>query len=361
MKKIALSLAVLFLAAASVFAQADLQVLAIVKLNKSESITVKQLKSRVNIYQKQTKTPLTLEQKHMVLDNLIEERLMYQAAQKAGISIPDSYVDQYFAQAMSQSVGMNVTEKQLAEIVQKTQGITLDELLVRDVGMNAVDYKAYLKTQLMIQQYVVQQKQAEMQKVAATDEEIRMFYESNKASFVMNDTMKAFLMLVPKGANADAAKNKANDLRNKFVDKKLTIEQLVVQANAQDSGYQAGELMLAKTEQVANAYGFSYQGLLSLFEKADGFVTDVQETPVDFRIVAVEKKYPAKMLSISDSVQPESTVTVYQYINQNLSYQKQMQYLQTAAQEMANQINTSVNVEWKKTGDELNKLLNWSN
>ena len=362
MKKILLSALMLLTLAGSVFAQADLQPLVVVKLNKNESITVKQVKNRSVIFEKQYNIKTTLEDRKKIVDTLVEEKLMLQAAAKAGVTVPDSGVDQYFIQYMTSQLGQNFTsEKEIADYVKKVSGTSLDEALVQQIGMNSTEYKAYLKNQLIIQQYVVQQKQAEMQKVAATDEEIRMFYESNKASFVMNDTIKAFLMLVPKGANADAAKNKANDLRNKFVDKKLTVEQLVVQANAQDSGYQAGELMLAKTEQVANAYGFSFQGLLSLFEKADGFVTDVQETPVDFRIVAVEKKYPAKMLSISDSVQPESTVTVYQYINQNLSYQKQMQYLQTAAQEMANQINTSVNVEWKKTGDELNKLLNWSN
>ena len=84
----------------------------------------------------------------MVLDALIEERLILQAAQKIGLSIPDSAVDQYFIQSMSQQVGANVTEKELNDLILKTQGVTLDELLTAQVGMNVAEYKTYLKNQL---------------------------------------------------------------------------------------------------------------------------------------------------------------------------------------------------------------------
>ena len=175
MKKIALTLMILLLAGASVFAQSDLQVLAVVKYNKNESITVKQLKTRCEVYRKQLNRVLTLEEKKSTLDSLINEKLMLQAAQKEGITIPDSYVDQYFAQAMSQSVGRAITEKELSDYVKKTEGITLDELLLKQMGMNVADYKSFLKNQLMMQQYVVQKNSAELQKVSPSDDEIRMF------------------------------------------------------------------------------------------------------------------------------------------------------------------------------------------
>lgn len=361
MKKILLSVLMLLSVAGMAFAQADLQPLVVVKLNKNESITVKQLKTRVGTYEKQVGQTLSADDRKKVLDSLIEEKLMIQAAVKAGVSIPDSSVDQYFAQWMSQQVGQNLTEKELGDLVKKTQGITLDELLSNQVGMNVAEYKAYLKSQLIIQQFVIQSKQAEIQKVTASDEEIRMFYESNKASFVMNDTLKCFLVVVPKANDIDAARNKISELRNKYTEKKMTADQIIVQANIEGSGYQAGEAFVPKTDVAAAAYGFVYSGLVELFEKAEGYVTEAQETPTDFRFVVVEKKFNAKMLGLSDSVQPEATFTVYQYINQNLTQQKQMAYLQTAAQELANSLNTPVNVEWKKSGDDLTKLLSWGN
>ncbi len=359
MKKIALSVLLLFASIGLAFAQSDLQVLTVIKYNKSESITVKQLKARCETYQKQMGKKLSVEERKMVLKSLTEERLILQAAQKAGITIPDSQVDQYFMQGMSQQIGANVTEKELNELLKKQQNMSLDELLQQQVGMNVVEYKAYLKNQLIAQQYILQQKQAELQKVAPTDEEIRTFYESNKASFVWNDMIKFFMIIVPKGDDADKALTKANDLRNKYVEKKLTADQITVQSKIEGSGYQAGELLLPKTNIGADSIGMSYQGLLLLFGKEEGFVTDVQETSADYRIVVVGKKYDAKMLSISDVVQPETTVTVYEYIRSNLAQQKQMLYVQQAAQEIADSLNKPEYVEEKKSGAALDKLLAW--
>lgn len=359
MKKIALTLMILLLAGASVFAQSDLQVLAVVKYNKNESITVKQLKNRCEVYRKQLNRALTLEEKKSTLDSLINEKLMLQAAQKEGITIPDSYVDQYFAQAMSQSVGRSITEKELSDYVKKTEGITLDELLLKQMGMNVADYKSFLKNQLMMQQYVVQKNSAELQKVSPSDDEIRMFYESNKSSFVWNDIVKVLMVVVEKGSNADQAKLKLGDLLNKYKDKKLTSQQIALQSESDGSGYQAGEILVPKNETSALGLGMPFENLLYLFTQEEGFVSDIQETDKDYRFISVLKKYNAKMLSLSDIVQPETTVTVYDYIRSNLAQQKQMAYVQTAAQEMSKTLNTSENVEMKKTGAALDKLLDW--
>ena len=73
----------------------------------------------------------------------------------------------------------------------------------------------------------------------------------------------------------------------------------------------------------------------------------------------VVKKYDAKMLGLSDVVQPDSTTTVYDYIRSTLGEQKVMQYYTVAAQEIAVGLDTADNVERKKTGDALTKLLSW--
>ena len=116
MKRLAFGLA-LFLATAVLFAQNDLQALAVVKLNKSETITLKQLKNRVEMYQKQNGvSSFTVDQKKDILNALIDEKLVVQAAQKAGMQITDSQVNQYFLQSVSQQFGQQVTEAQFADI-----------------------------------------------------------------------------------------------------------------------------------------------------------------------------------------------------------------------------------------------------
>lgn len=359
MKKIFLALLVFMTASMSLFAQADLQVLAVVKLNKSESITVKQVKSRVATYEAQYGKAFTPEERKLVLDAMIEEKLILQSAAKEGLSIPDSTIDQYFLQSMSQQIGQMVTEKELNELVQKAYGKSLDDLLKAQVAMNTAEYKNFLKNSLIVQQYVVKAKQEELQKVAPTDADIRAFYENNKTSFVWNDMMKLFMARVEKGNDPDAAKLKCNDLRNKIVEKKLTMDQVEVQANLPDSGYQAGNLLVQKTEPFALNLGMTYPSLLTLFSQKEGFVSDLQETEIDYRVFVVSKKYDAKILAISDVVQPETTVTVYDYIRNNLTQQMQMQAVQIAGKELAVSLNTPETVEMKKTGDALLKLLDW--
>lgn len=360
MKRISLALMILLVFIGSAFAQADLQVLSVVKLNKSESITVKQLKTRVEMYQKQMGRELAVSEKKDVLKTLVEEKLVLQAAQKAGITSPDSTVDQYFVQTLCQQIGINVqTEKELDDAIRQNTNSSLDDFLQKQTGMKIVDYKTQIKNTLTIQQYVMSLRQKEIQGIAASDDEIRSFYESNKSQFVWNDMMKMFIVLVPKGNDANAAKLKANDLRNKYIDKKLTKEQILIQAEDKNSGYQAGETIAANTQQIANSLGMDYQLLRSLFTQPDGFASDIFETATDYRFIHVGKKYSAKLLAIGDIIQPETTVTVYDYIRSNLTQQKQTQYLNTAAQEISNSLNTPENVEAKKTGDALDKLLDW--
>ena len=361
MKKIIAVLSIMMFAATAVFAQADLQPLAVVKLNKNESITLKQLKTRCEAYEKQIGRALTVEERKQVLDTLIEETLMVQAATKAGVSIPDSAVDQYFSQSMSQSIGVSVTEKELDEILKQQQGKSLDEVLVEQTGMNRADYKKHLKNVLLMQQYVVQKNQAEIQKVAATDEEIRMAYESNKSSFVWNDMVKMLLVIVPKESNPEAAKQKTTDFLTKYKNKTLTAEQIAVQSQAEGSGFKAGLGVFPKTEAAANGLGMPLQNLIFVFTQGEGYTSDVEETATDYRFISVIKKYDAKMLAIGDLVQPETTVTVYDYIRANLTQQKQQIYMNNAASTAAKELHTAENVDMKKTGAALDKLLDWGN
>ena len=360
MKKIILALTVFLMAMGTVFAQSDIQPLVVVKYNKSESITVKQLKTRCDFWEKQNAgQKLTLDQKKQMLDMLINEKLILQAAAKAGITVPDSSVDQYFMQQMSQSVGAVVTEKQLNDELKKQKNTTLDEELVAQTGLNVAEFKAYLKNQLIMQQYVISQHQNELQSVGPTDAEIRAYYEGNKASFVWSDMVRLFIVGVAKENNADAAKNKITELRNKYVDKKMTKEQMITQAQISGSGYVAQEGLLPKTEAGAASIGLTYASILGLYEQNIGYLSDVTETEEAYLFLALTGKYAAKLLTLSDVLTPDSTVTVYEYIKQALTSQYQQAYLTQVATEESEKLNKPEYVERKKTGVALDKLLNW--
>lgn len=360
MKRIALGVTLFLAVAAGAFAQSDLQPLAVVKLNKSETITLKQLKNRANFIQKQYRVEnLPVEQKQALLENLIAEKLITQSAAKEGLSVTDSQVDDAFLRPFSQQLGMNVTKSQLEDLIKKQTGQSLDDYIKEFSGMSMAEYKAYLKNQIIVQQYVFSKKKAEIDAIAATDEEIRKAYEMNKSSFVWNDMIKLFLVMVPKESNDMAARALATELRNKYEKDPKKADEI---KNSSENGknYRAGELTIAKTAQQAQQLGWSIDKMNELFEKTSGYVSDVTETSADYQFYAVIKKYDAKMLAIGDSVQPDASVTVYDYLKGNITAQKQNQYFTAAAQEISKELDTSSNVDRKKTGDALTKLLsNW--
>ena len=359
MKRFAIALFALFMSAA-VFAQSDLQVLAVVKLNKNESITVKKLKTRVEMYEKQRGTALSVDDRKKVLDALIQEKLVLQAAQKAGVTLTDSAVEQMFLQQVSsQLLGRTVTQSELEEVVKQETNLSLDDFMKQQIGMSVEEYKTYLKNQTIVQQHIMRQRENELKAVAATDEEIRSFYELNKSSFVWTDMMKLFLVVVPKSNDGEAARVKADDLYKKLKEKKLSSNQITVESKKENSGFQSGEILINKNQTSAQQLGISYTDLISLFSNEKDYISNVSEFDTHFQFYMIIKKYDAKLLGLSDVVQPDSTTTVYDYIRSSLGQQKVMQYFTIAAQEIAEGLDKEENVERKKTGDALTKLLTW--
>lgn len=346
-----------FLFVTGVFAQEDLQVLALVKLHKSETITVKELKTRVAMIEKQRGVKTTAADREKVLDALIQEKLVSQAAYKEGISVSDSTVDRYFISQFTQSP--SVSERELEEELKKQTGMSMEKYVRENLGISVSEMKAYLKNQLAAQQYVIQKNQGKLQGISPSDSEIRAFYELNKASFVWTDMAKLFVVMVAKGKDTEKARVKANELLKSYKNKKKSASEIAVESRKEGSSFQAGEVLVNKTQSSAGELGLSYEKLLDLFKHQAGYITEVIEHPEAFIFCGVIKKYAAKMLSIDDVVQPESTMVVYEYIRNALSQRKQMEFLATAAAESAKALDTKANVDRKKTGKALEKLLSW--
>lgn len=364
MKRFALSVGFLIGIVSFACAQNDLQPLVSIKLNKTESITLKQLKSRVESYQiqaAQAGSPMTLtvDQRKELLESMIDEKLIVQAAAKAGLSVTDTQVNQYFMSSISSQVGQELTEAQFIDLIKQQSGMTIDDYMKAQVGMSLTEYKAYLKNQLISQQYIMAQKQSELQGISPTDSEVRAFYEMNKSSFVQNDILKVFLVVVPKTDNRDTANTKAVELYNDLKNKKLTFDQLKVQGRDEKSGFQAGDMYISKTSQAASQLGIDFNSLVNLFTNDAGYISSLNETDTDFQFYTIREKYNAKILSLSDIVQPDTTVTVYEYIKTNLAQQKQSEFLVSAVKEITDSLRTSENYQMIKSGDALTKLLSW--
>ena len=357
MKKFFVTTVVLFVCAFSLFAQNNLQPLATVKLNKSETITLGQLKSRVDLYQRQTGTTLTFEQKKEILNAMIDEKLVVQSAAKAGITLTDAQVNEYYLNYLAQMVGKQVTENEFADMVKTETGKTYEVFMKEQTGMTVAEYKKYLKEQMIANQYILSLKEKEVNAVTVSDDEVRNFYEINKTSFVQSDTLKMLLVIAQKNGDPSAAKTRATSLNSDLKAKKTTAEKI---KQGTGSGYDAGDFYVAKNATAAAQLGMDYNSLLEMFKKDKGFISEVTETDTDFQFWQILEKHNAKMLGLSDVVQPGTSVTVYEYIKENLKNQKQSQILATGVSELSKSLRTDTkSFKIEKKDDALEKLLTW--
>ncbi len=356
----------LFICAISAFlvgavsAQSDLQPIANVKLQKTEPITLKQLKSRVEAYQKELNRVMTVDERKKVLDTLINERLVVQAAEKDGIKVNDSEVNQNFVTMISQQVGKNVTEAEFSQLIKQQTGMSVDDFMKAQNGMTLAEYKTFLRSQLLAQRYVMAKKQTEIQSLSGpADADIRSYYEVNKQNFVQPDMVKLFLVVVAKGDNPASAKTKASDLQKQLKDQSVSTAEIKVRSQAQASGYEAGDLYINKNQTAAKQLGISMDNLLKIFNMNINDVSDVTETNTDFQCFVVQDKYAAKILAISDVVKPGSNVTVYEYIKNNLLLQLQNKAVSDALAQLINDLRKPENYQMLKTGADLDKALSW--
>lgn len=343
-----------------VFAQSDIQVIANVKLQKSEPITLKQLKSRVEAYQKELGRAMTIDERKKVLDTLINERLVVQAAEKEGIKVVDSEVTQNFNQMISQQVGKSVTEAEFGQLIKQQTGLGIDEFMKSQNGMTLAEYKTFLKSQLIAQRFVMTKKQSDIQNIPGpSDAEIRSYYELNQQNFVQTDMVKLFLVVVPKGDSAPTADTKLRELQKQLREKPASAPEIKIRSQAANSGFQAGDLYINKNQTASKQLGISMDSLLKIFKMSINEVSDVTETTEDFQCFIVQEKYPAKILSISDVVKPGTTVTVYEYIKNNMIAQSQNSAVNDALVQLINDLRKPENFQILKSGSDLDKLLTW--
>jgi len=364
MKKLAIGTFMILAGLFAATAQASLyQQLAVVKITDTEVITVKEVKDIVDTQEKEAGRKLTPQERAQTYETIINQKLILQAAKKAGVTATASEIDQAFLANISQQLNLTrvYSEKELNDLVMANKKMSFSEFVKDQTGMSVDEVKnMIIRPDLIWRRYLLTQNQADLQKIAATDKEIRDYYELNKTQFIRPDSLKMFLVAVPKEGDPQAARIKIEGLLKDVKSGKKTIEQM--RRDGQDpkaSGYGAADLFLMKVQQHAAQLGVSYERLLQIFDEGLNKPSEIMDAGEVWQFYEILEKYPFKALEISDVVRPESTQTVYETIRGVVTQSKQMAFLEQKRQEIIKSLNTPENVTRKKTGDDLIKLLSW--
>jgi len=314
--------------ATSGFSQADLQPAAIVNLTKSEPITVKQFRTEVERMEKTAGRVLTQSERVQVLDVIINEKLVIQAAERDKVSITENEINQQmqqFRSGMSQQLGRQVTDAEFAQAVRSESGLEMPA------------FREQVQRQLLIQKYLMTKKENVINSFRPpTEEDIRTQYNLLRSQFVRPETVRFSMIQVPYGPDAASrvkAKELADSLKKEIGTSPSKFDEVVARGQAPNSGFQAGDAgFMPRNMEAQSVVGQEFINVA--FSLKQGEVSRLMEGTAGFQIIKVTENYSMKNLELDDIFQLGSRTTVREYIGQVLSAEKQQAIITQASQEL---------------------------
>jgi len=321
------------LTAFSVFSQSNLlQPAATVNLIRTEAITVGQLRTEVLRFEQSAGRTLTQAERLQVLDVMINERLVIQAAERDRVLISDNEVTQQVTalrNQLAQQIGRQPTDAEYAQAV------------MNDFGLEVNAFREALRKQLLTQKYLLHKKSDLLNSVRApTDAEILTEYNLLRSSLMRPETIRITMIQVPYGADA-AARTRARTLADQLVreinNNPATFDAVVQRGAAPNSGFQAADAgYIPRTQEARNYLGQAFMDVA--FNLRQGQVSQLIEGLQGFQIIKVTENHAAKLLELTDVYQLGTRVTVREYIGQLMLEARQTTVTNQASAELITEL-----------------------
>lgn len=317
----------LTLVSAGITAQVLDRPVAVVRLRETVNIGRRQVDAQIALFEQQLGRPLQPSEKRQILDALVNDELLLQAASAAGVRVTQEEIQNYLAlqrQQVSQEVGQQLTEDQFRRLVEQ------------QTGKPWSDFLADVSDELIKLKYVRDMRQELFARAAnVTDAEIRDFYEEQATSFT-NPAMVSFRhVYVDLRGKSDQERQEARTVletyRRQIRSGSITFEALERRAiddvaiSADNFGY-----LLRNDPRSQQLLGRAF--IDGVFGLSEGEVAGVLESNVALHIVYVTDRRSARILELDDPVLPGQTVTVRQQIRNRLAVQKEQQALAAAVE-----------------------------
>jgi len=316
------------------FSQSGLQPAATVNLIRTEQITVGQLRTECDRMEKAASRSLTAAERRQVLDVMINERLVMQAAERDRVSVTENEVNSQIQQlraAMAQSLGRQPTDAEFAQAIQSESGLEMPA------------FREQMRRQMIVQKYLIHKKGDLINSIKVpTDAEILAEYNLLRGELVRPETIRFSMIQVPYGPDA-ASRTRARTLVDRLhreIGSDLSkFDDVASRSVAPDSGYQAGDAgYLPRNQEARQVVGQAFMD--AAFALRQGQVSRVIEGLQGFQIIKVTENYAVKNLEINDLIQLGTRITVREYIGQLMLTQRQQAILAQASQELVSELRT---------------------
>jgi parvulin-like peptidyl-prolyl isomerase len=337
MKRIALLALFSCLSAMLGFAQADLQPVAIVNLIRSVPITVKQFRTEVERVERATQRKLNDEQRRQVLDGLINEQLVVQAAERDRITVADSEINRQIDQlraSMVQTIRRQPTDAEFATAIRN------------EYGLEMAAFRDQIRRQTVMQRYLYEKKKDIIDNVRApTDAEISNHYNNNRTQFIRPETIRLQVIQVSYGLDATArtrARELADRLAREIGTNTVRFNESFRTGQTGNSGYQAGDVgYVFRIQETAQQLGDEFVNVA--FSLKEGEVSRLIEGRDGYQIFKVTETLPMKTLELDDVLQPMpgppalqlgTPITVRNFIRAGITQERQNEALVKATEEL---------------------------
>jgi parvulin-like peptidyl-prolyl isomerase len=323
--------------ALSVFAQEVVdRPVAIVKLYRTEVISASKLNRTVEVFESESGQTMTQEDKLFLLDNMIWEILIMQAAENEDITVTnDDVINNALNNFMAQT-GMPATQQDFRLAIEQ-QGIDFDQ------------YIDYMRRQMIVQLYVTEMKKENFQEAAQpTEAEIQTFFDNNSQEFI-NPTMirisHIFFPTYDQDASAmSGIQTRAEDAYRRIQGGSSFESVMQSVPLSADSPVQHGDLGYAARGNPDVVMIFGEDFMTRIFTMDVGDIGLVQSR-IGFHIVKVTDFRERRFLDLDDPISPNDQATVRDYIYNIILQNKIQMIFQQSYQEVIDELTEMAEIQ----------------
>jgi peptidyl-prolyl cis-trans isomerase SurA len=343
MKRHWLCVLALLLVTPGVFAQVIDKPVATVKLSKVEAISVKQFRQKIDEIEARTKSQLSPDDRRKLLDLLISEILITQAAAMENITVSQAELDGRIELARkSGGMGLNLN-RELTDVEFRT--------LLQQSGLTWEEYVDQLRKAVLQQKYVMQKKKAAFDKIAPPSEaEIEDFYQSNKTAFVVPDMVRFKHVYIDTRNLAtkeerDKARARAEDIQRELRNGASFDDLVVKYSDDKSSRYKGGDFGYLRRDDQARKQLLGRDFFEAPFKMEVGQISGVLQSNIGFHIIRLTEKTPFRLLELDDPIPPQDSSTVREQISAQLLQRKQADYYQQALEDLLAELKKKANIK----------------
>jgi len=330
----------------SVFAQSfDLKTVAVVNLIRSVPITGRQLRSEIEYRERVVGQPLPPAQRIDVLDDMINELLVLQAAERDRIIITENEVNQNVQQLrgmLAQNLNRQPTD---AEFTQ---------LLRNEFQMDEATYRDRIRKQLVLQKYIMTKKE-NLLKTAQnlpnpSEDEISYLFNMRRQELVRFQTVEFSYIQIPFGQDA-TARTRARELGERLI-REIGSDpskfDSVADRASTSAGYMSEMGTVPRHEVAVERFGRNF--VEEAFRLRQGQVSGLIEANIGYLIIKVIRNLEFKNLDLDDivpnyllpaGVDPRTRVTVRNLLSSYIQSEKQQGILKQATDEIIAELRTN--------------------